>query len=231
MTNTSSINPEPVAAIVVAAGSGVRLGGEGPKALRELDGRPLVSWSVEAMAAGGATSAVLVVADDARALYDEVVAQSPVPVTLVAGGATRQESVRRGLAAIAADVHVVLVHDAARPLVPAEVVGAVVAAVRSGAPAVIPVVAVTDSVRRLTGAGSQVVDRTLLRALQTPQGFRADVLIAAHDAAQGAEYTDDAGVCEAYGVAVTLVPGSTDSLKVTHPIDLVVAAAILAERR
>lgn len=223
-------NPEPVAAIVVAAGSGVRLGGEGPKALRELAGRPLVSWSLEALAEGGVTSAVVVVAANAVEQFVEVVANAPVPIALVVGGASRQESVRRGLLAVAADADVVLVHDAARPLVPPTVVAGVVSAVAGGADAVIPVIPVTDSVRRVTAAGSEMVDRSLLRAVQTPQGFRRSVLVAAHEAAQGSDHTDDAAVCEAYGVAVTLVPGSSDAVKVTHPGDLAVAAAILAGR-
>ena len=157
---------EPVVAIVVAAGSGVRLGGEGPKALRLLAGRPLVAWSLDAMAAGGAVSAVLVVADGTQALYDAVVTEAPLPVTVVAGGPTRQQSVAHGLAALPADAAVVLVHDAARPLVPASVVAEVVRAVRRGAGAVIPVVPVTDSVRRVTADGSVVVDRATLRAVQ-----------------------------------------------------------------
>ena len=223
-------NPEPVAAIVVAAGSGVRLGGEGPKALRDLAGRPLVSWSLEALAEGGATSAVVVVAANAVEQFVEVVANAPVPIALVVGGASRQESVRRGLLAVAADADVVLVHDAARPLVPPAVVAGVISAVAGGADAVIPVIPVTDSVRLLTAAGSEMVDRSLLRAVQTPQGFRRSVLVAAHEAAQCSDHTDDAAVCEAYGVAVTLVPGSSDAVKVTHPGDLAVAAAILAGR-
>jgi len=221
---------EPVVAIVVAAGSGVRLGGEGPKALRLLAGRPLVAWLLDAMAAGGAVSAVLVVADGTQALYDAVVTEAPLPVTVVAGGPTRQQSVAHGLAALPADAAVVLVHDAARPLVPASVVAEVVRAVRRGAGAVIPVVPVTDSVRRVTADGSVVVDRATLRAVQTPQGFRRHVLVAAHDAAAGHDHTDDAAVCEAYGVPVALVPGSPDSLKVTHAADLALAGAVLAAR-
>lgn len=230
MPDVASVNSEPVAALVVAAGSGVRLGGGGPKALRELGGRPLVSWSIDAMAAGGAAAVVLVVAAGTEAGYADVVEQSPIPVRLVPGGSSRQESVANGLAALPEDAEVVLIHDAARPLVPVEVVTAVVAAVRSGARAVVPVVPLADTIRRLDRTGSQVLDRSLLRAVQTPQGFRRSVVVAAHEAGAGATYTDDAAVCEAFGVSVTLVAGSVESLKVTTAVDLALVATILAGR-
>jgi 2-C-methyl-D-erythritol 4-phosphate cytidylyltransferase len=229
---TEVSNPsEPVVALVVAAGSGVRLGGGEPKALRLLAGKPLVAWSIEALVAGGVDSVVLVVAAGTADWYGPVVASATVPTVVVLGGATRQESVASGLAAVPEAAAIVLVHDAARPLVPATVVAAVVAAVRGGATAVIPVVPVTDSIRRLSAAGSVVVDREELRAVQTPQGFRRDVLVRAHAAASGASYTDDATVCEAYGEPVTLVQGSPDALKVTHPLDLAVAEMIVRSRR
>lgn len=224
--NTS---PEPVVAIVVAAGSGVRLGGEVPKALRPLAGRPLVRWSVEAMAAGGVAEVVVVVGDGLQETFADALRDAPVPWRLVVGGATRQDSVARGIAALP-EGDVVLVHDAARPLVPADVVRGVVEAVRSGAAAVIPVVAVSDTIRRVVGAGSVVVDRSDLRAVQTPQGFARDVLVAAHAAANGKDFTDDAAVCEASGYEVVLVSGSRESLKITEPHDLAVAEAIVKER-
>lgn len=220
---------EPVVAIVVAAGSGVRFGGDVPKTLRLLAGRPLVRWSVEALAAGGVTDVVVVVAHGLQEVYERALAGCPVPVRLVVGGATRQESVSRGIAALPAG-EIVLVHDAARPLVPAEVVRAVADAVRIGADAVVPVVAVSDTVRQVSGDASAVVDRSTLRAVQTPQGFSRAALVAAHAAAAGAEFTDDAAVCEAVGYEVVLVPGSRESLKVTEPLDLAVAEAIVKER-
>ena len=225
----NSTSPEPVVAIVVAAGSGVRLGGEVPKALRPLAGRPLVRWSVEALAAGGVTEAVVVVGDGLQDMFTEALSGAPIPWRLVVGGATRQESVAHGIAALPAG-EVVLVHDAARPLVPAEVVRGVVEAVRSGATAVIPVIAVSDTIRQVVGAGSLVVDRSGLRAVQTPQGFAREALVTAHAAANGKDYTDDAAVCEACGYEVVLVAGSRESLKITEPHDLAVAEAIVTER-
>lgn len=227
---SQNLSTEPVVAIVVAAGSGVRLGGEVPKAVRPLAGRPLVSWSVAALAGGGVTEVVVVVGDGLQDVFAEALAEAPIPWRIVIGGATRQESVARGIAALPPG-EIVLVHDAARPLVPAEVVRGVVEAVRSGAPAVIPVVPMSDTIRQVAGAGSVVVDRSGLRAVQTPQGFARDVLVSAHAATAGREYTDDAAVCEASGYEVLLVPGSREALKITEPYDLAVAEAIVAGRR
>ena len=226
---TQNTSTEPVVAIVVAAGSGVRFGGEVPKAVRALAGRPLVSWSVEALAAGGVTEVVVVIGDGLQDVFTDALADAPIPWRLVVGGATRQESVARGIAALPAG-DVVLVHDAARPLVPAEVVRGVVEAVRSGASAVIPVVGVSDTIRQVVETGSVVVDRTRLRAVQTPQGFARDALVTAHAAANGRDFTDDAAVCEACGYEVVLVPGSREALKITEPHDLAVAEAIVKDR-
>lgn len=225
---------EPVVAIVVAAGSGRRLGdsavgGSGIKALRLLRGRPLVAWSVEAMRAGGADRVVVVIAPGWEDEFRAALADAG-PVTFVEGGAERQDSVRHGLAAIAEDDAVVLVHDAARPLVPAAVTARVIDAVAAGARAVIPVIPVTDSVRAIGGGGSRVVDRAQLRAVQTPQGFDIATLRAAHHAAAGAAFTDDAAVCEAYGASVELVEGSVRSMKITHATDFAAAGALLEEQ-
>lgn len=220
---------EPVVAIVVAAGSGVRLGGQVPKALRTLAGRPLVSWSIESLAAGGVTQAIVVNSSGLQDAFEEALADAPIPYRLVVGGATRQESVACGISGLTS-CDVVLVHDAARPLVPAEVVAGVIKAVRDGASVAIPVTSVSDTIRQVTPTGSKVVDRSALRAVQTPQGFARDALSAAHEAAQGNDFTDDAAICEACGYEVVLVPGSREALKITEPYDLVVAEAILRGR-
>ena len=225
---------EPVVALVVAAGSGSRLGGDIPKALRELDGRPLVSHSLEGLARGGVDRAVIVIAPGLDDDFAGVVAGSPIPARCVHGGAERQDSVLNGLAAIAADpdlsdARYVLVHDAARALVPADVVRRVVEALVGGAVAAIPVLPVVDTIREVTATGSATVDRSRLRAVQTPQGFARDVLERAHRlvADKGLQVTDDAAAVEALGYPVVLVPGDREALKVTEPLDLLFAEAIV----
>lgn len=150
----------------------------------------------------------------------------------VAGGEQRADSVRAALRTLDGDdLDCILVHDAARPFVPVEVVERVVAAVLAGDPAVIPVVPVTDTIKRVDRAGRvlETPDRSELVAVQTPQGFAPDVLRRAH-AAPAPDATDDAMLVERLGVPVRTVEGSPDSIKITRPHDLVLAEAILAER-
>jgi 2-C-methyl-D-erythritol 4-phosphate cytidylyltransferase len=141
-------------------------------------------------------------------------------VVVVAGGATRSESVRAGLAAVPAEATVVCVHDAARPFASAALYGRVVAAVSAGADAAVPALAVTDTIKIVDRDAVVVAtpERASLRAVQTPQAFRADVLRRAH--ASGGEGTDDASLVEAIGGRVVVVDGETDNRKITHPDDL-----------
>jgi 2-C-methyl-D-erythritol 4-phosphate cytidylyltransferase len=222
-----------VAAVVPAAGRGERLGPGTPKALRTLGGVPMLVHAVRSLAAARLVDVVVVAAPPeqvgpVRALLDAH--HVPAEVRVVAGGDTRQESVRRALDAV--DCEVVLVHDAARPLAPSELADAVASAVLAGADAVVPVVPMADTVKQVDAAGRVVrtIDRSELRAAQTPQGFRRSVLLAAHDAAQSAA-TDDAALVEAVGGAVHVVPGSDLAFKVTRPMDLDIAEALLARRR
>jgi 2-C-methyl-D-erythritol 4-phosphate cytidylyltransferase len=156
-------------------------------------------------------------------------------VSVVAGGDTRQESVARALIALPADVDVVLVHDAARPLVPVELVTAIVAAVRAGNPAVVPGLAVTDTIKEVNNDGDVLatIDRNSLRAIQTPQGFDRELLQRAHaqlDESQGI-FTDDAGLVEAMGITVKVIEGHIEAMKITRPFDLAIAETIIAKRR
>ncbi len=156
------------------------------------------------------------------------------PSMVVSGGETRQDSVARALVSLPSDVDVVLVHDAARPLVPSTLIDAVAAAVRAGADAVVPGIPVADTIKAVDADGGVVatLDRGSLRAIQTPQGFRRTVLSSAHAASDpDAPATDDAGLVEALGVEVLVVPGDEEAFKVTRPIDLVLAEAVLARRR
>jgi 2-C-methyl-D-erythritol 4-phosphate cytidylyltransferase len=136
--------------------------------------------------------------------------------------------VAAALAAVSGDVDIILVHDAARALAPAELVEAVAAAVRAGRPAVIPVLPVADTVKEVGSDGLVLgtVDRSALRIVQTPQGFRRAVLAAAHAGAAD-PLTDDAGLVEKAGVPVSCIPGSELALKITRPLDLVIAEALL----
>ncbi|MEE1929709.1 2-C-methyl-D-erythritol 4-phosphate cytidylyltransferase [Streptomyces sp. TRM 70351] len=237
------------AAVIPAAGRGVRLGPGAPKALRALGGTPMLVHAVRAMARARDVTLVVVVAppDDAagvRHLLDAhpLPASAPVgaaDVVVVPGGPTRQDSVRLGLAALPEDVGVVLVHDAARPLVPADTVDAVIAAVRAGAPAVVPALPVPDTVKQVEPRGggepepvTGTPDRSRLRAVQTPQGFDRAVLAEAHEriACEGEGATDDAGLVERLGKPVVVVPGHEEAFKITRPLDLVLAEAVLRRR-
>ncbi|MBW1604327.1 2-C-methyl-D-erythritol 4-phosphate cytidylyltransferase [Streptomyces sp. JJ66] len=238
------------AAVIPAAGRGVRLGPGAPKALRALGGTPLLVHAVRAVARAREVGLVVVVAPpQAAAEVRHLLDAHPLPaapaaqgadVVVVPGGATRQESVRRGLDALPGEVEIVLVHDAARPLVPADTVDAVAAAVRAGAPAVVPALPLTDTVKEVepqaAGAPEPVIStpaRARLRAVQTPQGFQRAVLAEAHAAFAGAGEgaTDDAGMVERLGQPVVVVPGHEEAFKVTRPLDLVLAEAVLTRRR
>lgn len=237
--------PYRTAAVIPAAGRGVRLGPGAPKALRTLNGTPMLIHAVRAMAASRAVSLVVVVAPpegapEVKNLLDEHALPQRTDYLVVPGGDTRQESVRLGLDALPDDIGIVLVHDAARPLVPVDTVDAVIEAVRDGAPAVVPALPLADTVKEVEpgekGAPEPVVatpPRARLRAVQTPQGFDRDTLVRAHEtvAPNGEGATDDAGMVEQLGEPVVVVPGHEEAFKVTRPLDLVLAEAVLARRR
>lgn len=218
--------------VISAAGRGERLGANEPKALLTVGGVTMLTHAVRGIAQDPRISAIVVAApadclDQARM----AVAAAGVRATVVAGGDTRTESVRRGVGALPPDLDAVLVHDAARPLTPASVIDSVIGAINSGAEAVVPGIPVADTIKQI-GVGGLVVatpDRSTLRAIQTPQGFRADVLLEALRLS-GADATDDAGLVERLGVAVQVVPGHTDALKITTPDDLALAETILRRR-
>jgi 2-C-methyl-D-erythritol 4-phosphate cytidylyltransferase len=235
-----------VAAIVAAGGRGERLGPGQPKALRALAGVPMLVYAVQALAQASLVELVVVAAPpDGVAEVEALLAAHEIgaPVLVVAGGDHRQDSVARALEALPPDVDVVLVHDAARPLAPSELIDAVARAVLAGHGAVVPGLAMTDTVKRvvLSSDGtyadgrvpevvSQTVSRTDLRCIQTPQGFDRAVLTKAHAAAEDTA-TDDAGLVERLGLPVVVIAGSADAFKITRPIDLLVAEAVLRERR
>ncbi|TDC46736.1 2-C-methyl-D-erythritol 4-phosphate cytidylyltransferase [Jiangella ureilytica] len=220
-----------VACIVVAAGRGERLGEERPKAFVEVGGRPLVWHALQAAARSARVSYVVVVApggfegDPALSGADAV----------VPGGATRQHSVANGLAALPPETGVVLIHDAARCLAPPSLFDDVAAEVLAGYDAVIPGLAVVDTLKVVDGAGrvTATPDRSQLRAVQTPQGFARAVIDRAHAAAVergDTDAPDDASLVERLGLPVHVVAGHADAFKVTRPQDLLLASTVLARR-
>ncbi|MGA1667179.1 MAG: 2-C-methyl-D-erythritol 4-phosphate cytidylyltransferase [Candidatus Nanopelagicales bacterium] len=234
MGDNAMPSPGATAVIVPAAGRGERLGPGAPKALRTLAGQPILLHAVRNLATARGLDLIVVAVpeescEEARALLQGI----DIPITIVSGGETRQDSVARALLALPSEVDVVLVHDAARPLVPSDVVDRVVGAVRAGAQAVIPTLGVVDTVKEVDGDGvvRATLDRARLQAVQTPQGFARDVLQRAHAASDGGDATDDAGMVERMGVIVQTVPGHEEAFKITRPLDLVLAEAILARRR
>jgi len=199
-----------------------------PKALRVLAGRSLLQRSVDALAP---FVDEIVVAAPPESLDAVVLESGDTPLVVVEGGSTRQRSVRKALAALSDSVAWVLVHDAARPLVPADVVRRVLAALHEGAGCVVPTIAPPDSLRRLAPDGSnEPLERSRVRLVQTPQGFAVDALRHAHETARTDLATDDATLVEAIGEAVTLVEGDPRAFKITRPVDLLLAEALLRSR-
>jgi 2-C-methyl-D-erythritol 4-phosphate cytidylyltransferase len=226
-----------VAGVIPAAGLGIRLtdpGGQAgyPKALRQLGGASLMEHAVQAIAA--VADEVVIAApvdrlDTVQRLLDEVAYREDLTVKVVAGGATRQESVGLALRALGPAIDFVLVHDAARPLAPPAMIRRVVGALAAGAMAVAPTLPVADSLRELGPDGvSRPVDRSRIVGVQTPQGFVRRVLTQAHGEPSVLDATDDATLVERLGVRVTLVDGDPLAFKITQPLDLLLAEAVLS---
>jgi 2-C-methyl-D-erythritol 4-phosphate cytidylyltransferase len=218
-------------AIVVAAGSGERLGAGRPKAFVPVGGRPMAAWSLDAIAAAGIPRAVVAVPPGHGAAAEEALHRDlPLGLAFVEGGATRSESVRNALAAAGPDAEAVLVHDAARPMVTAEIFVRTLAAL-ADADAAIAAARVTDTIKE-AGADGIVVrthDRSRLWAIQTPQAFRAEVLRKALAAGEDvlAQATDDAWLVERAGGIVRVVESPAANFKVTTPHDLALAGSLL----
>jgi 2-C-methyl-D-erythritol 4-phosphate cytidylyltransferase / 2-C-methyl-D-erythritol 2,4-cyclodiphosphate synthase len=216
-------------ALIVAAGHGVRAGEGLPKQYRLLAGVPVLRRSIEALVSHPAVDRVQVVIG---AGHHELYAQATRGLTLPSptiGGETRQESVRRGLEGMIADPpSLILIHDAARPLVSADTVAATVAALGTHDGA-LPVLAAADTLKRLRDNTIEAtVPRENLGLAQTPQGFRFAKILAAHRAARDTSFTDDSAIAEHAGLTIAAVPGSRLNMKLTTPEDFVIAEALLS---
>lgn len=223
-----------VEAIVVAAGAGTRMRQKTKKPYLLLRGEPLLIHTLRALRRCGAIGRfVVVTADEDRVFAAEMILRffSDMPFTVVAGGEERQDSVRCGLAGISRETEIVLVHDAARPFVSAEECMRVIEAARQAGAATLGT-PVKDTIKEVAaGKILRTLPRENLMAVQTPQGFRAELLREAHRQAaeKGFRGTDDAGLVEWMGRPVALVPGSYRNMKITTPEDLLIAETFLKE--
>ncbi|MCZ6636018.1 MAG: 2-C-methyl-D-erythritol 4-phosphate cytidylyltransferase [bacterium] len=225
-----------VYAIILAAGSGRRMGTEVPKQFLDLLGKPVLAHTLQAFEEADCIDAVVLVTasgqvDVCREQFGPDAGFGKV-VRVVAGGIERQDSVAEGLAAIGADAGVVAIHDGARPLVRPKEIEAVVEAARKTGAAVLGT-QVTDTVKVVNGAQlKKTLDRSRLWAVQTPQAFRVEVIRRAHEAAKADGFlgTDDTALVERLGETVSVVPGRRDNVKVTTPEDLAAAEDLLRRR-
>jgi 2-C-methyl-D-erythritol 4-phosphate cytidylyltransferase len=215
-----------VVALVPAAGRGVRLGESTPKAFVPVGGTPMVRLAVEGLIASGAVDRIIVMVP--AELVESAVALLPPSdsVRVVVGGAERTDSVRAGIAA-APDASYFLVHDAARALTPPALIARVAAELRAGRVAVVPAVPVVDTIKAVDDLGTVIgtPERAGLRAIQTPQGFAADLLRSAYADAR-LQATDDAALVELLGARVHTIPGDASAFKITTRLDLLLANAL-----
>lgn len=226
---------EHVGIVVVAGGSGSRMGAAMPKQFLEIAGRPILVRTVERMHEALPEAEIVVVLPEAHVeLWRECYEKSECKVehSIALGGATRFDSVQSGIAALSDECELIAVHDGVRPMLSVEMIRrGVECAAENGA--AVPVIAVVDSIREVDSAGSHAVDRSRLRAVQTPQVFRSDLLRRSYEAVGAnledrSKATDDASVVEMAGYKVALYEGESQNLKLTTPTDLSVAEVILA---
>ena len=219
-------------AIIVAGGSGTRFGAELPKQFLELGGKPILMRSIEAFANSGncPVDVIVTLPSDQMDLWQRLCDRYGfgVPHRVVPGGETRWHSVKHALDSMGDvnEVDIIAVHDGVRPMVTADVICRTIAAARRDG-AAIPVVALNDSVRQVVGEASHALDRSTLRAVQTPQAFDARLLLDAYSLLYQPTFTDDASVVEQLGHPITLVEGDPHNLKITRPMDLALAEYLL----
>lgn len=218
-------------AIVVAGGTGQRMGSVVPKQFLEIEHKSIITHTIDQFVAAFSDIEIVVVLPEAYLKQGEdVLSKSKYKNTIsyVAGGDTRFQSVKNGLSKITAP-SIVFVHDAVRCLLtPALIQRAYQQALEKGS--AIPAVTATDTVRLMQGEKHQLLDRENIMLIQTPQTFRSDILLKAFEQKYQASFTDEANVVEASGVPVYLVDGEYENIKITRPLDLAIANYILTKR-
>jgi 2-C-methyl-D-erythritol 4-phosphate cytidylyltransferase len=214
--------------IIVAGGSGRRMGGALPKQFMMLDNEPILARSINRMhEALPAAEIVVVLPEEHVELWKNIAARFDVARHKIAiGGKERFHSVKNGLEALSDEVAIVGIHDAVRPLASKKLIIKLFLEAENNT-AVIPVVAPIDSYRIVEGDDSRIIDRSALRMVQTPQVFQAEALRKAYEQPFSSTFTDDASVMEAAGHKVTLVEGERENIKITTPSDMLIAEAII----
>lgn len=215
-------------AVIVAGGQGLRMQNAIPKQFLPLNGKPILYYAINAFMEAIPGIRIVLVLPQSHFSYANSVLQhfsSGIDITIIEGGNSRFESVKNGLNTTTAS-DIIFVHDGVRPLVATQLIRTCYAAAQEFGSA-IPVVPVTDSIRRLDESqGSKTVDRESLRAVQTPQTFKGSILLPAFEQPYQSSFTDEASVVEAYGIKVHLVAGEKANLKITTPEDILFAAAL-----
>lgn len=223
-------------AIIVAGGSGTRFGAEMPKQFLKLGGKPILMRTIEAFGesgenGNGSFDVIVTLPQGQVDLWQQLCREHgfEVPHRVVFGGETRWHSVKNALDSIGdiAGVDIIAVHDGVRPLASIDLINRILETARRDG-AAIPVVMLNDSVRQVMGDTSYALDRSSLRAVQTPQAFDARMLMDAYSQPFDPTFTDDASVVERLGHTVTLVEGEAENLKITRPVDLVLAEYLLS---
>jgi 2-C-methyl-D-erythritol 4-phosphate cytidylyltransferase len=222
---------QPTYAVIVAGGSGTRMGTAVPKQFLQLAGKPVLHHTIMAFLTAIPDINIVLVLPENQISYAQMVLSSfteRIDITIVAGGATRFHSVQNGLKDIPEDA-IIFVHDGVRPLCTPDLIRACwQQAVEHGS--AIPAIPVADSIRKLNHGGSEPVDRSLLRSIQTPQTFQASILLHAYKQPYQVSFTDEATVVEAAGGRVDLIDGEKSNIKITTPEDLLIAEALISAK-
>lgn len=219
-------------AVIVAGGSGTRMGAAIPKQFLLLNGKPLISYTLEAFLQSFDDLQLILVLpktflEEARTILEK--SSDAKRIRLCEGGATRFHSVKNGLE-LTEDPSVIFVHDGVRCLVSTRLIqNCYQQAFEKGS--AIPAVAVTDSIRKINAEGTEAVDRNLLRAIQTPQTFRSEIILAAFNQPYSESFTDEATAAEAAGFSIHLIEGEKENIKITYQSDIQIAEIILDEKK
>lgn len=223
-------HPHPVSVILVAGGKGLRMGNALPKQFLPLNGKPVLYYAIQTFHHTFPDADLILVLPSEHFSYGNMLLQSfetPIALTIVAGGATRFHSVKNGLQEVKPG-NIVFIHDGVRPFIQQEFLELCYQqALLTGS--AIPVIPVTDSIRELKGDHSTAINRNNLRAVQTPQVFRAELILPAFEQEYQESFTDEASVAEHYGHNVSLIEGLPQNIKITTPQDLVWAEAMLRD--